>query len=398
MEHKKTAYPRLFPLYLVLYELACYLSNDAYLPALSHISHDLGVSNSFSQLSLTAFFFGNALAQLIMGPIADRLGRVPVMRWGGIVFVATTLLLSITYSPWLLLTARFFEGAALAPLVITGYSTIHALLSQRDAIKTLAWMSGITVLAPAFGPLLGALILLHFSWRYIFLILGVWAAVCLRQILKTMPETLSEKQPLALRKIAFDYYRLITTANFIRPTLCLCFIFSIMLAWITDGPFLIIEQMNKSPLYFAGIQAIIFSCLILGTKCVAKLMEHYSIRTILIIVMSLLWLAILAVLALTHLKPDQLIDVVLPLCLVGFGSGIGFPIFNRLAVEVPVCSLSVRMALFSSFICISGFIGSLLVTLMHNDTPERFAHLIALLALLASLIYCPTLFYREKPK
>lgn len=52
---------------------------------------------------------------------------------------------------------------------------IHELFDTEKAIYTLSMMNSITVLAPAFGPLFGAMIL-HFStWRSIFYLLAIWA-------------------------------------------------------------------------------------------------------------------------------------------------------------------------------------------------------------------------------
>ena len=49
----------LFPLLLVFYELAAYLSNDIYLPALPTIAKDFITSDALAQLTLTMWFLGS---------------------------------------------------------------------------------------------------------------------------------------------------------------------------------------------------------------------------------------------------------------------------------------------------------------------------------------------------
>ena len=151
-----------FPLLLALYEIATYLSNDAYLPALPHIARDLNTSHHLIQLTLTTWFMGSASMQLFLGPVCDRIGRRPVLLFGGIVFITSTVGCALTQDVYLLLILRFIQGSTITSMVVAGYATIHDLFNREQAIHTLAVMNSITVLAPSFGPLFGAIIL-HFT-------------------------------------------------------------------------------------------------------------------------------------------------------------------------------------------------------------------------------------------
>lgn len=50
------------------------------------------------------------------------------------------------------ITARFIQGCGVSSILVTGYAAIDDLLDSEQAIKTLSWMGGITVLVPAIGP------------------------------------------------------------------------------------------------------------------------------------------------------------------------------------------------------------------------------------------------------
>jgi MFS family permease len=76
----------LFPLFLILYEFSLYLSNDMYLPAFPSIMQEFAVDDSIVQLTLSSWLLGDGLAQLIFGPLSDRVGRRPVIFGGGVVF------------------------------------------------------------------------------------------------------------------------------------------------------------------------------------------------------------------------------------------------------------------------------------------------------------------------
>ena len=55
------------------------LSIDMYLPALPVISAQFGVPAGSAQMTLSTYILGFALGQLLYGPMADSLGRKPVI-------------------------------------------------------------------------------------------------------------------------------------------------------------------------------------------------------------------------------------------------------------------------------------------------------------------------------
>jgi len=52
---------KLFPCFLVFYEVIVYLSNDMYLPALPQLMLDLNISADLAQLTLNRLFFWNRI-------------------------------------------------------------------------------------------------------------------------------------------------------------------------------------------------------------------------------------------------------------------------------------------------------------------------------------------------
>lgn len=148
-----------FPILLVFYEIATYLSNDMYLPALPQMMRELSLTTEYAQLTLTTWFLGQASFPLITGVLSDRFGRRPILLIGGLIYIATTIYCAVADNFYALFIARFLEGGMVATMLVPGYSCIHELYKQVEAVKILAFMGGISVLAPAFGPLLGGFVL-----------------------------------------------------------------------------------------------------------------------------------------------------------------------------------------------------------------------------------------------
>jgi len=365
-----------FPLFLVMYEISNYLANDAYLPAMPEMADQLNTTNHLVQLTLTAFFLGNATMQLILGPISDRYGRRVVLLGGGLVFITTTLICAFSTNIYGLLIARYFQGSAVTSMIVAGYATVHAMYDHVRAIKTLAWMNSITILAPAVGPIFGAMILLMGDWRWIFMLLAIWASVALLILYRVMPETCETTSQISLKKMMDQYWRLLTNWQFVKPTLASGLLFAAMIAWIAAGPFLVVDSFHHSALTFGWIQALIFGSFMLGTRVVSKMIHTVSIEKITKISIGSAFLGGLLSLVCSVVFPNHLIDIVLPMMILALGSGIGFPVFNRMAVEGSEESMGVKVALFSSFMGVSGLLGSIMISSFYDGSVLGFSSVI----------------------
>jgi MFS family permease len=86
-------------------------------------------SSSLQGAIYAAYFLGAFLCTLPAGMLSDRFGRVPLIRAGLLITVASGMLLSFTVSPYLVLVLRFIEGIAAGCFVASAMSAIN---SQAD--------------------------------------------------------------------------------------------------------------------------------------------------------------------------------------------------------------------------------------------------------------------------
>ena len=163
----------LFTWLLVLYEVACALSIDAYMPAMPSIAHQFHASHNTVQYTITAWLLGTIISQLIVGPLSEHYGRRAVLLYGGVIFILSSLCLAIAPTIHFLIILRFIQGGDVSSMLVTGYAAVHELFATKEAIHTLAKMQSITILAPAFGPLLGGMLLTITDWRWILGVLAI---------------------------------------------------------------------------------------------------------------------------------------------------------------------------------------------------------------------------------
>jgi Bcr/CflA subfamily drug resistance transporter len=378
----------LFPFILVFYEVTNYLANDMYLPALPNIANDFKISAHYAQMTLTAWFLGTATLQLILGPISDRVGRRPVLLYGGIVFIVSTFMCAIASNINLLLLARFFQGFSVCAIGTAGYSSIHESFEQRKAIHILAIMGSITVLAPAFGPLVGAVILNWVSWRWIFGILVIWALIALFALYLWMPESNPKEKRFALNwhLIFKNYLSILRNPRFMLNTFIFCFNFLGIIVWIAAGPFLVIEKFKYSTFIFGIYQALVFGSLILSAQIVKYLIHKVNIDHLINIGIGISLTGSLIAFLLSIIYPHFLLGLILSLMVFTFGSSFSFSPSQRIAIDACPEPMGAKMAISSSLMSIFGVIGGLLVSATYTGTLLWVSTWLLIVSLAAGLI------------
>src|SRR3954470_14256485 len=83
---------------------------DTYLAALPDVERSLRTTAAVAQLTVTAFIVGNALGQLLLGPLSDGRGRRRLLLGGAVVFMLASLVSAIAPGGAVLVAARLLQG------------------------------------------------------------------------------------------------------------------------------------------------------------------------------------------------------------------------------------------------------------------------------------------------
>ena len=151
------------------------LTIDMYLPALPRIADELGVSSSVAQLTLTGTLAGLALGQLVVGPLSDSLGRRRPLLAGIVLHMLASLLCLVSPDIGMLAIARGLQGVGAAAAMVVAVAVVGDLFSDSAAATVMSRLMLILGVAPIVAPSLGAAVLLHASWHWVFAVLIVLA-------------------------------------------------------------------------------------------------------------------------------------------------------------------------------------------------------------------------------
>ena len=171
---------------------------DAMLPAFPAIVAALKVSNpNHGQWIVTAYMAGLGTGQLVWGLMSDRFGRRPIVLGGIGLYVVAALVCGLTKSFEALLAWRFVHGLAAASATVVR-SIVRDLYSGRQMARVLSLTFVVFLTVPVLAPSLGQAILWMGSWRYIFIVCGVFASSVWLCAFLRLPETLHPEYRLSL--------------------------------------------------------------------------------------------------------------------------------------------------------------------------------------------------------
>jgi MFS transporter, DHA1 family, multidrug resistance protein len=275
------------------------LAIDIMLPALPNMGDALGVANANDRsLVLTAFLLGFGLPQLVFGPLSDRFGRRAPILIGLTVYVFTALSAPLASSFALLLGLRFVQGVAAASVRVAMLSAVRDRYSGKAMADIMSLVFAIFLLVPIFMPAVGQLILLVGSWRLVFVVMGLMAAVVALWTLVRLPETLEveRRRTLDFKSVAEGFAMVFTNRIAFWYGLSGTFLVGGILGFVNTAQPIYVGIFKLGvffPLAFGGTAVVAAIASSLTPRVIDRLGVHRSAHGAVIIstAMCTLWLA-----------------------------------------------------------------------------------------------------------
>lgn len=154
-------------------------------PALAEALHP-----SAAELLWIVDVYAFALAALLvtMGALGDRFGRRKILLYGTVAFGAASLAAGLVTSATALIVCRALQGMAGACLMPATLSLIRVMFTdRRERAKAVSMWVAVYSVGAALGPIIGGLLLSHFSYGSIFFINVPLCALIVAGGLKFLP-------------------------------------------------------------------------------------------------------------------------------------------------------------------------------------------------------------------
>jgi len=160
--------------------------------ALPTMARDFGVSAPSMSIALTSYILALAIFVPTSGRLADRYGSRTMFEIAILLFLAGSVLCSLTASVAFLVIARFIQGLGGAMMIPIGRLVILRSVAKRDMVSAMSWLIMPALIGPLVGPPIGGFIVTWFDWRWIFYLnvpIGLVGLVLVRLFIADERET-----------------------------------------------------------------------------------------------------------------------------------------------------------------------------------------------------------------
>ncbi|WNG86226.1 multidrug effflux MFS transporter [Mycobacterium sp. ITM-2016-00317] len=303
------------------------LTIDMYLPALPRIGEELGVSSSIAQLTLTGTLAGLAIGQLVIGPLSDSLGRRRPLFAGITLHLVASLMCLFAPNITALGIARGLQGMGAAAGMVVAIAVVGDLYKDNAAATVMSRLMLVLGVAPVLAPSLGAAVLLHGSWHWVFAALAVIGAALLLMAVLALPETLpvDHRRPLKARGIASTYLELLRDGRFVILVLVGALGMSGLFAYIAGASFVLQGEFGLGQTAFAVVFGAGAIALIGTTQCNVVLLKRFAPQQIMVWALGAASVAGVAFVALAATGVGGLYGFVIPVWAILAAMGLVIP-------------------------------------------------------------------------
>jgi DHA1 family bicyclomycin/chloramphenicol resistance-like MFS transporter len=291
------------------------MSVDMYLPSLPTIGRDLSATAGRVQLTLSAFFIGFAVGQLVYGPLSDRFGRLPVLIVGLGSYIVTSAFCALSPSIEALIGFRLLHALGGGAGTVVARAIVRDRFPIDQRARVLSLMMLVTGLAPLLAPLVGGYVLKWFGWRAIFWLLTGFGTGCLIAVLVWLSESnpARHRDKASLVTVFAGYGEVFADIRALGCILAGGFAFAGMFAYISGTPFIYIELFGVPPEAYGYLFGLNIVSMMIGTFFNSRLVAQYGAKRLMAVGSILAACAATALLVVAWTAAGGLIGIVIPL-------------------------------------------------------------------------------------
>jgi DHA1 family bicyclomycin/chloramphenicol resistance-like MFS transporter len=253
-------------------------SIDMYLPAFSQIATDFGTTPARISLSVTSYFIGLAIGQMIYGPLLDRFGRKKPLYVGLTIFLFTCIGCMQAQSTEALVALRFLQALGGCVAWVAALAMVRDFFPVQQSARVFSLLILVIGLSPLLAPTLGGFIAEGLGWRWVFIVLALIVFAILMVTIFFLPEghkpdaTVSLKAKPMLR----TFISILKNPQFYTYSLAGAFAFSSLFIYVAGSPVIFMEIYHVSPQVYGGIFALLSVGFIGGSQLNIVINQKYS--------------------------------------------------------------------------------------------------------------------------
>lgn len=299
-------------------------SIDMYLPGFPAIARDLNTTAAKVSQSLSGFFVGISLGQVLYGPLLDKFGRKKPLFIGLCVYIIASAGCAVATSIEQLIVLRVIQAIGSCAATVASVAMVRDLFPVSENAKVFSLLLLVVGFSPMIAPTAGGYVTDAFGWHAVFIILTIMGVAILGATVLWLPDSYEPDKNMSLkpRPIIANFLEVLREPQFYTYSITGAVAFAGLFAYVSGSPIVFMEVFHIEGKVYGWIFAFL-SIGFIGSGQVNTLMlrkfTSEQIVNVALICQAVIGLAFLAA-ALNNLLtlPSTLAFLFLFLCCVGY--------------------------------------------------------------------------------
>ncbi|MGY6709977.1 MAG: multidrug effflux MFS transporter [Rhizobiaceae bacterium] len=358
------------------------VSMMVFTPAMPEMVRAFGTTEAMVKLTLSFFFAGFAISQLICGPLSDGFGRKPAVYGFIGIYLAATLFGLFAPTIEGVIAARFLQGLGAGVGLAMARAIVRDLYTTESAVRIMNLIIMMLSIGPSISPVLGGLVMELAGWQAIFLLMVALAGLILLVARFAMVETISRDLSRIRPKALLAAYReLLGSRYFMSASMIPAFSIGAIYALATILPFILMNRLGLSPVMFGLTMMAQSMSFLAGNLMMRFAMRKVHSHKLIPVGLGILLLSLMLMpIPFLFLEQPSIVSVMGPIGLYCIGVAFFLPTLSTAALG-PFPTMAGAAASLGGFLqMVTGLLGGIIAGLM-GDPLLAFATVIPLMGL-----------------
>lgn len=257
-------------------------SIDMYLPAFPAVSASLNTTVATVGYSLTSYYAGLCVGQLIYGILIDRFGRKRPLLIGLVIYLIAAVGCALSPDIHFLIAVRLLMALGGCVGMVAARAIVRDLFPPEDTAKILSVLVLVMGIAPIIAPTIGGFVNTWLGWRWVFGVMAFIALLLIAGVSVILPETKAADPNISTKfqTVLPEYIAVLRNRRFLIYTLAGGISYAGMYAYIAGSPFVFMQKFGFSEQTYGWAFAFNACGLIIGSQLNRLWLRHAKSETI----------------------------------------------------------------------------------------------------------------------